>query len=171
MMKRVLSTLCASAIAVSMGILPIEAAPMPNGPAQASDGGLPVIKVQSSTDQLRRRQQHQRDHRDVRRDDRHVQRDRRDARNNRDGYYRGYRGSRHYRPGYRRHGDFWYPAAAFLAGAAIGSIIANQPRTTVRGSSSAHVEWCYNRYKSYRASDNTFQPYNGPRQQCFSPYS
>ncbi|TIT86520.1 MAG: BA14K family protein, partial [Mesorhizobium sp.] len=22
----------------------------------------------------------------------------------------------------------------------------------------------------YRASDNTFQPYNGPRQQCVSPY-
>lgn len=35
----------------------------------------------------------------------------------------------------------------------------------------AHVRWCYNRYRSYRAWDNTFQPYNGPRQQCFSPYS
>ena len=32
--------------------------------------------------------------------------------------------------------------------------------------SSAHVQWCYNRYRSYRAWDNTFQPYNGPRQQC-----
>lgn len=37
--------------------------------------------------------------------------------------------------------------------------------------SSAHVQWCYNRYRSYRAYDNTFQPYNGPRQQCLSPYS
>ncbi|MBZ9670497.1 BA14K family protein [Mesorhizobium sp. ES1-3] len=37
--------------------------------------------------------------------------------------------------------------------------------------SSAHVQWCYNRYRSYRAWDNTFQPYNGPRQQCWSPYS
>ncbi|TPN15988.1 BA14K family protein [Mesorhizobium sp. B2-1-3] len=36
--------------------------------------------------------------------------------------------------------------------------------------SSAHVRWCYNRYRSYRAYDNTFQPYNGPRQQCYSPY-
>ncbi|MBZ9807628.1 MULTISPECIES: BA14K family protein [unclassified Mesorhizobium] len=36
--------------------------------------------------------------------------------------------------------------------------------------SSAHVRWCYNRYRSYRAWDNTFQPYNGPRQQCYSPY-
>ncbi|TIX44290.1 MAG: BA14K family protein, partial [Mesorhizobium sp.] len=36
--------------------------------------------------------------------------------------------------------------------------------------SSAHVQWCYNRYRSYRAWDNTFQPYYGPRQQCYSPY-
>lgn len=37
--------------------------------------------------------------------------------------------------------------------------------------SNAHVQWCYNRYRSYRSWDNTFQPYNGPRQQCYSPYS
>ncbi|MGX9177379.1 BA14K family protein [Mesorhizobium sp. BHbdii] len=37
--------------------------------------------------------------------------------------------------------------------------------------SSAHVRWCYDRYRSYRAWDNTFQPYGGPRQQCWSPYS
>ncbi len=36
--------------------------------------------------------------------------------------------------------------------------------------SSAHVRWCYNRYRSYRTWDNTFQPYNGPRRQCWSPY-
>ncbi|KQZ81430.1 hypothetical protein ASD64_10625 [Mesorhizobium sp. Root157] len=34
----------------------------------------------------------------------------------------------------------------------------------------AHVIWCYSRYRSYRAYDNTFQPYNGPRRQCWSPY-
>ena len=39
------------------------------------------------------------------------------------------------------------------------------------GLSRAHVNWCYNRYRSYRAWDNTFQPYHGPRQQCWSPYS
>ena len=42
------------------------------------------------------------------------------------------------------------------------------PRVTL---SRAHVNWCHNRYRSYRASDNSFQPYNGPRQQCWSPYS
>jgi len=35
----------------------------------------------------------------------------------------------------------------------------------------AHINWCENRYRSYRAWDNTFQPYRGPRQQCWSPYS
>jgi hypothetical protein len=47
------------------------------------------------------------------------------------------------------------------------------PRRVYRSGrlSSAHVEWCYSRYRSYRAYDNTFQPYNGPRRQCWSPYS
>jgi hypothetical protein len=83
--------------------------------------------------------------------------------------YRGHRGYRHYRDGYRSHGGFWYPPAAFIAGAIIGGALANQePRYRPRGS--AHVDWCYDRYRSYRASDNTYQPYNGPRRQCRSPY-
>ncbi|UVK36551.1 BA14K family protein [Mesorhizobium sp. AR10] len=42
----------------------------------------------------------------------------------RDGY-RGPRGYRHYRRGYHRHNDFWAPAGAFVAGALLGSVIAN----------------------------------------------
>lgn len=38
------------------------------------------------------------------------------------------------------------------------------------GLSSDHVRWCFNRYRSYRAADNSFQPYDGPRRQCISPY-
>jgi hypothetical protein len=38
------------------------------------------------------------------------------------------------------------------------------------GLSAAHVNWCYARYRSYRAWDNTFQPYYGPRRACISPY-
>ncbi|HSO47602.1 MAG TPA: BA14K family protein [Rhizobiaceae bacterium] len=34
----------------------------------------------------------------------------------------------------------------------------------------AHVRWCATRYRSYRAWDDTFQPYNGPRRYCISPY-
>lgn len=40
----------------------------------------------------------------------------------------------------------------------------------VYGGGSAHVRWCYARYRSYRAYDDTFQPYYGPRQACVSPY-
>ncbi|MER8576132.1 BA14K family protein [Mesorhizobium sp. M1338] len=84
-----------------------------------------------------------------------------------------YRGGRYYDDG----------AAALLGlglGLSLGSMYNNYnyydrpaPRRYYRAGrlSSAHVQWCYNRYRSYRAWDNTFQPYNGPRQQCWSPYS
>ncbi|ESY76006.1 BA14K family protein [Mesorhizobium sp. M1050] len=88
-----------------------------------------------------------------------------------------YRGGRYYDDG----------AAAILGlglGLGLGSMYNNYnyydryyvrpaPRHYYRAGrlSSAHVQWCYNRYRSYRAYDNTFQPYSGPRQQCYSPYS
>ncbi|TPK70803.1 BA14K family protein [Mesorhizobium sp. B2-4-15] len=84
---------------------------------------------------------------------------------------------RHYRGGYYDDGA----GAAILGlglGLGLGSLYNNYdyyappPRRYYRAGrlSSAHVRWCYNRYRSYRAWDNTFQPYNGPRQQCWSPY-
>lgn len=36
--------------------------------------------------------------------------------------------------------------------------------------SARHVKWCSARYRSYRASDNSFQPNHGPRRQCKSPF-
>jgi hypothetical protein len=91
------------------------------------------------------------------------------------GWYGGYRGYPGYRYGYRRYSDgYWYPLAAFGAGAIIGGAIASQPRyyalAPSNGINPRHYEWCANRYRSYRAFDNTFQPNNGPRQQCLSPY-
>ncbi|CAN7201517.1 BA14K family protein [Rhizobium leguminosarum] len=90
----------------------------------------------------------------------------------RPGYYGGYRGYSYYRPGYRHYNGYWYPLAAFGAGAVIGGAIVAQPRYVAPAPrmGSSHVAWCANRYRSYRAYDNTFQPYNGPRQQCYSPY-
>lgn len=92
------------------------------------------------------------------------------------GYYNGHRGYREYRHGYRQYNGWWFPPAAFVAGAIIGGAIANQPAVApppvyapVR-LSAAHVNWCTNRWKSYRVSDNTYQPLNGPRQACVSPY-
>lgn len=85
-------------------------------------------------------------------------------------YYGRHRGYRAARPGYRRHGGYWFPPAAFAAGAILGGAIASQPPVRYRPRGNPHVQWCYDRYRSYRASDNTFQPYNGPRRQCRSPY-
>ncbi|OJT96379.1 MAG: hypothetical protein BGN83_21830 [Rhizobium sp. 63-7] len=87
----------------------------------------------------------------------------------RHGWYNGHRGYRDYRRGYRRHGGYWFPLAAFGAGAIIGGAM-NQPRV-YRNVGSDHVSWCQNRWRSYRAYDNTYQPYNGPRRVCVSPYS
>ena len=95
------------------------------------------------------------------------QRDRRnrfERRGNR-AYWRGHRGYRDQRPGYRRHNGWWFPPAAFALGAILGGV------TSGARTSNAHVRWCQNRYRSYRASDNTFQPYNGPRRPCWSPYN
>ena len=89
---------------------------------------------------------------------------------------------------HRRHGsDFDSGAAAVLGlglGLGLGSIYNNNnyndgyyeqpaPRRYYRTQrlSSSHVQWCYDRYRSYRSSDNTFQPNYGPRKQCWSPYS
>lgn len=80
-------------------------------------------------------------------------------------YYNGHRGYRDRRPGFRFYNGFWFPQAAFSFSFGTGND---------RGgyhSSSSHVRWCEDRYRSYRASDNTFQPYHGPRQECVSPYS
>lgn len=91
----------------------------------------------------------------------------------REGYLRGHRGYRDRRPGYRWHNGWWYPAAAFA-----GGLYWNDPwwndypvySGVQTGSLSAHAQWCFSRYRSYRAADNSFQPNNGPRQQCQSPY-
>lgn len=33
-----------------------------------------------------------------------------------------------------------------------------------------HLAWCSDRYRSYRQSDNTYQPYSGGRKPCVSPH-
>jgi len=165
-------------------IAPATAAPFasPRAPEAASK----IIKVQDNVEVWRRIIQG--DDRDRRWDrDRRPDRDRdwdrdrrwdrdrdrwdrdRDRFDRRDGfvYWRGHRGFRDRRPGYREYNGWWFPPAAFALGAIVGGAMSQQ---AVRPSGNAHVEWCYSRYRSYRAADNTFQPYNGPRRQCISPY-
>ncbi len=45
-----------------------------------------------------------------------------------------------------------------------------QPAPVAQGFSQAHYQYCFNRYRSYHAPSNSFQPFNGPRQPCYSPY-
>ena len=96
-------------------------------------------------------------------------RDWRDNRNrwNRDRYQRFYRS---HRSGLDNLASGLF---GFTFGAIVGSALANQQGrydVPVR-LSSRHVAWCEDRYRSYRVSDNSFQPYNGPRRECISPYS
>lgn len=74
---------------------------------------------------------------------------------------------RHYNNGYyrdRRHGNAGAVIGGLAAGALIGGIIASQ--SGARVSSGSHIDYCRSKYRSYRASDNSYQPLNGPRRQC-----
>lgn len=136
-----------SAVFVVSAVLPVGAMPvMPQAPVVQRAEAAPVLQV--------------RDHR------------RGFYIHNRHGYYNGHRGYRYHRPGYRRYNGYWFPPAAFALGAIIGGAIASQPNVVVRPGymSPAHERWCYRHYRSYRAWDNTFQPYHGPRRLCRSPY-
>jgi BA14K-like protein len=91
-----------------------------------------------------------------------------------DGYYNGYRGYRDRRQGYRYHNGFWFPLGAFAAGAIIGGAM-SQPRAVAPMRpgrySTAHYSWCQQRYKTYRAADNTYVANSrGDRRFCNSPY-
>lgn len=90
------------------------------------------------------------------------------------GYWGGYRGYNYYRPGYRYYNGAWFPLAAFGTGLIIGNAFSAPPVYRYGGpvyrTGGSHVRWCYDRYRSYRAYDNSFQPYSGPRRQCVSPY-
>ncbi len=83
---------------------------------------------------------------------------------------------RHYRQ--RRGSSDLGPA---IIGAIIGGVIIHQlhqqPRRQVQPHAQPgsflnhnHINWCRNRWRSYRVTDNSYQPYNGPRRICVSPY-
>ncbi len=85
-------------------------------------------------------------------------------------YYNGHRGYRSHRHGYREYNGFWFPLAAFAAGALIAGAAQPAPVPVVVAPN-PHVDWCRRTYRSYNPYDNTFQPFHGPRAYCLSPYS
>ncbi len=144
-----------SAVTVMTSVIPASAVPM--------TVMKPTISDQKDVETVQYRREHRnfrRDHRDFRRHDRHDRR----------GWYGGHRGYREYRHGYRRHSDgWWYPLAAFGAGAVIGGAISNS-RPSASGVNPRHYQWCSARYRTYRAYDNTYVPRVGVRATCQSPY-
>ncbi|MEJ8475485.1 BA14K family protein [Roseibium algae] len=86
-------------------------------------------------------------------------------------YYNGHRGYNKKRKGYRQFNGWWFPSAAFSAGPD-GSNVKNHGRKVQKHTrlSRKHYAWCEKKYRSYRASDNTFNPYKGPRRACRSPF-
>jgi hypothetical protein len=138
-----LATVFTAAAVLATSFVPVSA--MPSVPS------VPMA-VQSSASQATE-VQYRHDRRYYRHDRRH-------------GWYNGHRGYRERRRGYRYHNGYWFPLAAFATGAIIGGAIANQPRA----SGSSHYQWCANRYRTYRASDNTYVPRAGVRATCVSPY-
>lgn len=166
---RLISKCFAVAMSALFALTPaVPAGAVPLGAAKVQTSGETNIQLVQDNQRFIYRNRDRRGFRDGRRGWRGDRGYRRGwDRGNRYGYYRGHRGYRYARRGYRHHNGFWFPLAAFGAGAVIGGAIAND-----RGYSggSSHVNWCANRYRSYRAYDNTYQPYGGPRRQCNSPY-
>lgn len=173
-MKKIISALCAASMVVGIigpAVPSAQAAPIPFMKPDAS--GNHIQKAQFRRDNDRGRFDRRRDDRP--RFKRRVDRPHFERRGD-FGYYNGHRGHREYRRGYRQYNGWWFPPAAFVAGAIIGGAIASQPTVVVPPAyapvrlSAAHVTWCENRWKSYRVSDNSYQPYKGSRLACVSPY-
>lgn len=133
------------------GVMPAHAFP-----------GVPTISTPQATmpgvEEVRDRRRIRRHH------DRHSWRN-----DHRRDYHRSH--NRHWRYDDRYHHRRNYAGAiigGLAAGAIIGGIVNAQPRRYYAGNS--HTSWCYNRYRSYRAYDNTYQPNYGSRRACVSPY-
>ena len=150
-MRRLLSFIGRGMVALTLSFG--TAVPMAVAPAQAAPLVVPAAPQASADVQTVGHRRHWRHHR---------------------GHWRGHRY-------HRRHRDRDAVIALGLGLGVLGALAARPryhddyyyaPRHRVyRGHGSAHIDWCYARYRSYRHWDNTFQPSHGPRRQCWSPYS
>ena len=168
-MRKLLSGICATALAAAFAVssvVPVNAAPIFAPRAQAVQPQSDVIQIQDGFNYIMRLWRGNRNwngnnfnrnwsgnnfgnYRNFRRGGNYAA----VRRGGNYGWYNGYRGYPYRRYGYRYHNGF-----------------ANSNNYYPRYAGSAHERWCYSRYRSYRAWDNTFQPYNGPRRPCYSPY-
>lgn len=148
-----LASMLAAAAMIIAPMSPALALPMVSRTAATFQSAGDVTKVHD------RRVRHRHLRRHFRRDDGRV-------------YLNGHRGYRHHRRGWREYNGWWFPPAAFALGLAFGNNrrYVDPPRR-YRDFPRAHYRWCDRKYRSYRHWDNTYQPYHGPRRQCWSPYN
>ncbi len=160
-MKKFISALCATAMALTTA--GIVSSPVAAAPIRMTDQ---VSGIVAPVDRLLV------DHRGYSKYKDHTRRFRADRRDRRaDRSYRRADRAYRYRRGQHRRG--YDDLGAFVAGAIIGNVLnqaISRPRVRVYTGGNAHARWCYDRYRSYRAWDNTFQPYHGSRRICDSPY-
>lgn len=170
MSRKILSLALAGVIAAGSAL---AAAPPP---AQAIEGGtrLEALRQNNLPSDAERSRAINRDRGD-RSERREARRDRGDYHRDRRHYRRDY-AYRHYYRDYDRY-RYRYPrryryydndfgsVAAGIAGALALGIIASSASVS---HSRSDWERCDARYRSFRWSDGTFQPYNGPRKLC--PY-
>jgi hypothetical protein len=163
-------SVAATALVVALtGLAPAQA--MPFAPLAQTSQQAPVVNVQFSQEHGDNRVNQQPGYwpRDARRHG-GWNGNRRGWDGPRQGYYNGYRGYRHSRPGYRYHNGAWFPLGAFAAGALLGGAL-SAPAARAGSHTSRHVAWCESRYRTYRASDNTYVANSrGERRLCRSPY-
>ncbi|MET3600476.1 BA14K family protein [Martelella mangrovi] len=156
--KTAIAAIASAFMAVS--VLPAEAMPVMN-PASSVSDNIETVQYRGGD-----RRHHGGGHY------RHGGRNYHNGHNNGHGW--GHRPPpRHHR--YDDDNDSWVPLAILGAGALIigGAVASNNQRSRPQqayGLNPKHYNWCESRYRSYRPSDNSFQPYNGPRKQCLSPY-
>lgn len=169
-MKKILSALGAGALAVVMAgtsLLPAQAAPayMPNAP-QTTTGSTDIVQVNGQDWRWR-----------------HGNRGFNGRYGghrggwNRDYYRGGHRGgwNRDYYRGHHRGNNLGGAViGGLITGAIVGGVLNNSGpayRERVYRGGNSHVQWCYDRYRTYRASDNTYVPRVGYRAYCNSPYN
>jgi len=63
-----------------------------------------------------------------------------------------------------------YPREYYVYPAPRRHVYHPAPRRAYQSDWGAHVAWCYDRWRSYSEYDNTYQPFNGPRRECRSPF-
>jgi len=169
-MKKQIAIVLLSLATAFSGALPANAFPSLVAPPTVAAGDKPVLVRESIGSYYRNNPRILRDRGNRDRDWRNNRGDRYDRRYYRDGYNR----DRYYRDRYHRNRSS--NAGAIIGGLAAGALIGGALAAPTYSSSrryvggDAHTNWCYSRYRSYRASDNTYVPRAGVRAECVSPY-